>query len=69
MKREDVKKRYTVSAFRQVMKGVYSSCIGKETLDEAPFAYRGMEEIMNAVADTMEITEILKPVYNYKAGR
>lgn len=30
---------------------------------------RGMEEIMNAVADTMEITEILKPVYNYKAGR
>lgn len=69
LKREDVKKRYTVSAFRQVMKGVYSSCIGKETLDEAPFAYRGMEEIMNAVADTMEITEILKPVYNYKAGR
>lgn len=69
MKREDVKSRYTVSQFKAEMKGIYCSCIGKDTLDEAPFAYRGLEEIREAVKDTVKITEILKPVYNYKAGR
>ena len=69
MKREDVKHSYTVSEFKKEMKGIYSSCIGADTLDEAPFAYRGMEEIREAVRDTVEIKEMLKPVYNYKAGR
>lgn len=69
MKREDVKHSYTVSEFKKEMKGIYSSCIGADTLDEAPFAYRGIEEIREAIGDTVEIKEMLKPVYNYKAGR
>ena len=68
MKREDVKQNFTVSAFKKEMKGIYSTCIGKETLDEAPFAYRGIHEIRNAIADTVKIQEVLKPVYNFKAG-
>lgn len=68
LRRDEVKRRYTVSAFKKEMRGIYSSCIGKETLDEAPFAYRGLEEILEAVADTMTITGILRPVYNFKAG-
>ncbi len=68
MKRGDVKKSFTVSNFKSSMKGIYSSCIGKETLDEAPFAYRGIDVIKNAIEPTVEITEILKPVYNFKAG-
>ena len=39
-----------------------------ETLDEAPFAYRGVEEIRAVVKDTVEIEEVLRPVYNFKAG-
>ena len=69
MKREDVKQKYTVSAFKSVMKGIYSSCIGKETLDEAPFAYRSLTEIETLIKDTLEIRTILRPVYNYKAGK
>lgn len=69
MKREDVKSRYTVSQFKAEMKGIYCDCISKDTLDEAPFAYRGLEEIREAVKDTVKITEILKPVYCYKAGK
>lgn len=69
MKREDVKHNYTVSEFKKEMKGIYSSCIGADTLDEAPFAYRGIEEIREAIGNTVEIREILKPVYNYKAGK
>lgn len=68
LKREDVKSRYTVSDFKKEMKGIYSSCVGADTLDEAPFAYRSLAEIAERIRDTVQITEILKPVYNYKAG-
>ncbi len=68
LKREDVKKQYTVSEFKKEMKGIYSSCVSADTLDEAPFAYRPVTEIAEQIKDTVEITEVLKPVYNYKAG-
>lgn len=69
MKREDVKKKFTVSGFKKEMKGIYSSCIDKDTLDEAPFAYRKIEEITQAITDAVQIQEIIKPVYNFKAGK
>jgi RNA-splicing ligase RtcB len=68
MKREDVKNNFTVSNYKSQMKGIYSTCIGKETLDEAPFAYRGMDEILETIKDTVSVTNILRPVYNFKAG-
>lgn len=67
-KREDVKNLYTVSEFKKQMKGIYSSCVGAETLDEAPFAYRSMTEIAEQMKETVEIKEKLIPVYNFKAG-
>ena len=67
MKREDVKTRFTVSQFKTEMKGIYSSCIGKNTLDEAPFAYRNLTEIEGQIGDPVEIRKRLKPVYNFKA--
>ena len=66
--REDVKNHYTVSSFKSAMKGIYTSCIGKDTLDEAPFAYRSMDEITEVIRDTVTINKIIRPVYNYKAG-
>ena len=68
MKREDVKENYTVSAYKTAMKGIYSTCINKDTLDEAPFAYRTMDEIADVIKDTVTIKKIIKPIYNYKAG-
>ena len=68
MGREEVKKSFTVSSFKSCMKGIYSSCVGPSTLDEAPFAYRGIDEIKAAIVDTVEVTEVLSPVYNFKAG-
>lgn len=68
LKREDVKNRHTVSEFKKEMKGIYSSCVGADTLDEAPFAYRSIAEIAWRMKETVEMTEILKPVYNFKAG-
>ena len=68
LKREDVKNQYTVSAFKKEVQGIYSSCVSVDTLDEAPFAYRSIMEIAEQVRDTVEVTEILRPVYNFKAG-
>lgn len=67
-KREDIRRSYTLSAYKKEMKGIYSTCISKETLDEAPFAYRDINEIAEAIKDTITITRIIKPIYNYKAG-
>ena len=66
--RENVLQNHTVSEFKAEMKGVYSVCIGKETLDEAPFAYRREDYIKEAVKDTVMIEKIIRPVYNYKGG-
>ncbi len=68
LKREEVGKRYTQAQFKEQMKGIYCTCIGKDTLDEAPFAYRGLEEIRKAVGETVAVQKILRPVYNFKAG-
>lgn len=68
MKRETVKERFTLSQYKTEMKGIYSSCIGKGTLDEAPFAYRSLREIEDRIEDTVEISKRIRPVYNFKAG-
>lgn len=68
MKREDVKNHFTLSAYKNEMKGIYSTSISKGTLDEAPFAYRSIDEIMEVIKDTVTIDKIIKPIYNFKAG-
>ena len=68
LKREDVAKRYTLSRFKSEMKGIHCTCISRDTLDEATFAYRDIQSIAALIRDTADIQKILTPVYNYKAG-
>ena len=67
-KRSEVAEHHTVSDFKKAMEGIYSVCINKDTLDESPFAYRGIDDIASVIGETVEIDKIIKPVYNYKAG-
>lgn len=67
-RRDQVKEHFTVSDYKREMKGIYSTCISRDTLDEAPFAYRSAEEIMEQMEETVRIRKILRPVYNFKAG-
>ena len=67
-KRSEVAEHHTLSEFKKTMNGIYSICINKDTLDESPFAYRGIDDITTAIKDTVKIDKIIKPVYNYKAG-
>ena len=50
------------------MKGIYTSCISKDTLDEAPFAYRGIDYIKEVIKDTVEVENVLTTIFNYKGG-
>ncbi len=68
MSRSEAKESFTVSEFKKQMKGIYTTSVGQGTLDECPMAYKGMDAILDNIGDTADVAEIIKPVYNFKAG-
>ena len=68
MSRTAAKKSITLSQYEKAMKGIYSSTVNRSTLDEAPFAYKPMEEIIANISETAEIVKTIKPLYNFKAA-
>ena len=70
MSRSQAKENITLSAFKKTMKeaGVYSTSVTKDTIDESPFAYKPMEEIVENIKDTVEIINVIRPIYNFKAS-
>lgn len=68
MSRSVAKESFTVSEFKKQMSGIYTTSVNKDTLDECPMAYKGMNDIMNNIGDTVEIAKIIKPIYNFKAS-
>lgn len=66
--RSQAKQSFTVSEFKKQMVGIYSSTINSATLDECPMAYKSMNDIVDNIGDTADIIEVIKPIYNYKAG-
>jgi len=69
MSRSAAKENITLSQFTQAMQGVFSSTVNRGTIDEAPFAYKPMEEIIANIGATADIEKAIKPVYNFKAGQ
>ena len=68
MSRSQAKENFTVSEFRKQMDGIYTTSVNSATLDECPMAYKSLGDIVDNIGDTAEINEIIKPIYNYKAG-
>lgn len=68
MSRGEAKQSFTVSEFKKQMEGIYSTSVGRSTLDECPMAYKGMEDILDNIGPTAEVVKIIKPIYNFKAG-
>ena len=67
MSRSDAKQNFTVSEFKKQMNGIYTTSVSRATLDECPMAYKSMNDIVDNISDTAEITQIIRPVYNFKA--
>lgn len=68
MSRSEAKSSFTVSTFEKEMDGIYTTSVGRDTLDECPMAYKPMELILENIGDTVEVQEIIRPIYNFKAG-
>jgi RNA-splicing ligase RtcB len=68
MSRSAAKANITLPQFEQAMRGIYSSTVNRSTIDESPFAYKSMEEIVSNIGDTAEIVSNIKPLYNFKAA-
>jgi len=68
MSRTAAKQNITLTQFEKSMKGVYSTTVNRSTIDEAPLAYKPMEEIISNIGDTAEIVKTIKPLYNFKAA-
>ncbi|MGX2947190.1 RtcB family protein [Enterococcus alishanensis] len=67
MSRKRAKELVNLKEFKDSMKGIYSTSVVESTLDESPFAYKEAQEIVDNIHDTVEILDVIKPVYNFKA--
>lgn len=68
LSRREAKEQISIDEFKDSMKDVYSTSVNGSTLDESPQAYKPIEEIVNNIGDTVDIVEIVKPIYNFKSN-
>lgn len=68
MSRTEAKKSLDLEAYKAAMEGIYTTSVNEHTLDEAPMAYKSLEDIIDVIRDSVDIIDIMKPVYNFKAA-
>lgn len=68
MSRKEAKNSIPMKDYKTSMDGIYSTSVNVNTVDEAPQAYKPMEEIVKNIESTCEIINIIKPIYNFKAS-
>lgn len=68
MSRRKAKETISLEEFEKSMEGIYTTTVSRSTLDECALAYKPMDEIIDNIQDTVEIVDIIKPVYNFKAS-
>ena len=67
MSRKKAKANLSLEEFEASMQGIFSTCVSRATLDEAPMAYKDGESVLDNIHETAEIVERIRPVYNFKA--
>ena len=67
LSRSQARKQLDMDAFIETMKDVYTTSVRPGTIDEAPFAYKSMDEILERTKETFDVKDILRPLYNFKA--
>lgn len=68
MSRSAAKEKFTVTEFKKQMDGIYTTSVGRSTLDECPMAYKDMKDIIGNISPSVEVERVIKPIYNFKAG-
>ena len=68
MSRSKARSSIALEDFEDSMKGIYSTTVNKSTLDESPMAYKSIDEILENIKETVDVIEVIKPIYNFKAS-
>ena len=68
LSRTEAKETLDMDEYRREMAGVYTTSVNEKTLDEAPMAYKSLSDIIDVISESVDIIEVLKPIYNYKAN-
>lgn len=68
MSRSKAKETLDMEAYKKAMEGIYTTSVNEHTIDEAPMAYKSLEDIIDVIRDSVNIVDIIKPVYNFKAS-
>jgi RNA-splicing ligase RtcB len=68
MSRSKAKATLSMDDYTASMNGIYTSSVSQSTLDECPMAYKPMDEILSNITDAVHVANVIKPVYNFKAG-
>ena len=68
LSRTEAKETLDMGTYQKAMEGIYSTTVNEATLDEAPMAYKALSDIIGTIEETVEIIDIFKPVYNFKAS-
>lgn len=68
LSRIQAKKNLKLEEYEKEMEGIYTTCVNKKTIDEAPMAYKALEDIIGVIEESVDVIEVLKPIYNYKSA-
>ena len=68
MSRTAAKAELDMDEYRKEMEGIYTTSVNESTLDEAPMAYKSLSDIIDVIGESVDIIEVLKPIYNFKAN-
>ena len=68
MSRSKARESLDMDTYMESMKEVYTTSVNEHTLDEAPMAYKSLEDIIDVIKESVDIIDIMKPVYNFKAS-
>ena len=68
MSRTKAKETLDLEAYKATMAGIYTTSVNEATLDEAPMAYKSLEDIIDVIEESVDVIEVLKPIYNFKAS-
>lgn len=68
MSRTKAKESLSMEEYKHTMEGIYTTSVNEATLDEAPMAYKSLEDIIDVISESVDIIDIMKPVYNFKAS-
>ena len=68
MSRMKARETLNLEAYRKTLEGIYTTSVNESTLDEAPMAYKSLDDILDVIRDSVDVIEVLKPIYNFKAS-